>query len=313
MPGCAVHLQLACRVLDAMRSRSLRDPFDPHDLSQTRAFLHGSNAPDMGYYPGGFPLLTDYSHYIKSNELVRNLIHRSPDGIARAFAYGWLTHVLGDAEIHPIVNRAVSEHLGKGTEVATPYADDPAAHVRVEMGLDAWLYESEDFHVHIDSQPIFDRQTIGVVSDAYRDSYSVEFDPDLILRSHRALAKFVPWLLTLDRVSGRRFLRRPLSIADSIFEISVAWPIRKLSSWVDPRGTPCALTHTICPSSWFVTAVNDVKSRFAETFLECVSTQLKHLQPYNLDTGDTRGMDDDYPLAKKTLDHWLGCRAKQAE
>ena len=108
MPGMAVHFQLAARVLDAWP-----DPneFDPSDTQVRNAFLNGSIGPDMGFYPGGFALPTDLAHYLSTGALARSLVNEARTELERAYAWGWVTHILADVEPHPLVNQGAGELL----------------------------------------------------------------------------------------------------------------------------------------------------------------------------------------------------------
>src|SRR5206468_3532319 len=123
MPGCGVHFLLAARLLATWERGGGHAPFPAGDPAARNAFLDGCNAPDMGYFPGGQPLLTDFCHYLRSADLARELVGRARSPAESAFAWGWVTHVLADAAIHPLVNLAAGELL-TGTRQPRSYADD---------------------------------------------------------------------------------------------------------------------------------------------------------------------------------------------
>lgn len=293
MPGCGVHLLLATRVLEAWARGVGEAPFPLADPVARTAFLDGANAPDMGYFPGGDPLLTDFSHYLRSADLARELVARAASPAEQGFAWGWLTHVLGDAWIHPLVNQAAGELL-TGTRQTRTYADDPAAHVRVEMGADAW------FHVRYGPaaprvRPTFDGQSVGYLVDAYAAVYRVRFDPAKVLASLRAVSGYVPWLLAVDRINSGRWP----GLGTKLFAWSVYWPLRLYTTATTRTGFAYSLTHTVPPSPWFVAAIEEAVGTFATRYQEHVANRLAELPSYNLDTGEVEGGTLTYPLAVK--------------
>src|SRR5262249_61645088 len=71
-----------CFVLFLLIPRPPRSPLFPYTtlfrsppvgLASRAAFLIGSVAPDMGYFPGGEKFLSDLAHYVRSGALVRAL------------------------------------------------------------------------------------------------------------------------------------------------------------------------------------------------------------------------------------------------
>src|SRR5689334_15447416 len=74
MPGCAVHLLLATRVLARWRGGRSEAPFAIADDGCRDAFYAGSMGPDVGYYPGCDHMLAELAHYLKPVALVRAMI-----------------------------------------------------------------------------------------------------------------------------------------------------------------------------------------------------------------------------------------------
>ncbi len=97
---------------------------------------------DVGYYPFGSKLFSDLVHYVRSGDFVEALIANAQSPDEYAFALGALAHYAADNDGHPIaINKAVPMMYPKlraqyGDTVT--YADNPAAHVKVEFGFDVW-------------------------------------------------------------------------------------------------------------------------------------------------------------------------------
>ena len=109
MPCATVHLVVADRIWTRWSSEGGA----PFALGQrTRdAFIHGSLAPDLGFIPGVDRIISELAHYYRPADLSRSLLARAASPEERAFAWGWVAHVVGDMEIHPLVGRAVGERV----------------------------------------------------------------------------------------------------------------------------------------------------------------------------------------------------------
>src|SRR6266446_606482 len=113
----------------------------PEQLVEAHAYAYGGSIiQDMGYYPFGSKLFTDLLHYVRSGDFVITLIRESQDLNEYAFALGSLTHFAADNHGHPMaINRAVPMMFAKLKNKFGPvvtYADNPAAHLRVEFSFD---------------------------------------------------------------------------------------------------------------------------------------------------------------------------------
>src|SRR6266496_4040986 len=139
------------------------------ELRKAHAYAYGGCLiQDMGYYPFGNKFFSDLAHYVRSGDLVMNLIRESSDLYEYAFALGALAHYSSDNVGHPLINRAVALGFPKlrsrfGNEVT--YADNPKAHIRTEFGFDMTQvaknrYTSDRYHDFIGfevSKPVLER------------------------------------------------------------------------------------------------------------------------------------------------------------
>ena len=164
------------------------------DLVHAHAYAYaGAIIQDMGYYPFGSHFFSDLTHYVRSGDFVMNMIAESQDLNEYAFALGSMAHYAADTTGHPIAtNPAVSIEFPKlrakyGRLVT--YADDPAAHLKVEFGFDVWQvakgqFAPQSYHDFIGfevSKPVLER--------AFRDTYSLDF-PDLFTSVDLALGTY---------------------------------------------------------------------------------------------------------------------------
>ena len=131
-------------------------------MKKAHAYAYGGCViQDMGYYPFGSKYFSDLVHYVRSGDFVEALLASAQDLDELAFALGALAHYAADNNGHPIaVNRAVPIEYPKlraqyGSVVT--YAENPAAHLKVEFGFDVAQvaqgnYAPEDYHDFIGFQ-----------------------------------------------------------------------------------------------------------------------------------------------------------------
>jgi hypothetical protein len=253
----------------------------------------------MGYYPGGDRLLTDLCHYVRPADLTRSLLRHARTDPERAFAWGWATHVVADACLHPLINRGAAELArGRGTPSLT-YAEDPVAHVRVEMGLDGLLMVRDGRPAGTAGESGRSQDILRCLGEAYQETYGTRPDPARLTASYRALRRFGPWLLALGRINGARLLgRRPAA------RLAPCRALVGLLSWttsaVGRRSTFFALTHVAPPPTWLLQEATVLVQTFATRFLEHYASQLSKLPNWNLDTGGLCAEEPTYPPAAET-------------
>jgi len=114
----------------------------------------GSVIQDLGFYPFGSKQFSNLTHYVRSGDVVRELVLQSQDLYEYAFALGALAHYAADVAGHPAVNRAVATMYPKlqaryGQSVR--YAQGKTAHLKTEFGFDVAQvaknrYASQQYH-----------------------------------------------------------------------------------------------------------------------------------------------------------------------
>jgi len=166
----------------------------PEDLVQAHAYVYaGAIIQDMGYYPFGSHFFSDLTHYVRTGDFVMNMIADAKSLNEYAFALGSLAHYAADTHGHPLaVNPSVGMQFPKLRKKYGPsvtYADDPAAHLKVEFGFDVWQvgrgnYASSSYHDFIGFQV-----SKSVLESAFRDTYSLNL-PDLFTSLDLALGTF---------------------------------------------------------------------------------------------------------------------------
>lgn len=186
MPQPALHLLLARRTLNRWRSASTA-PFDIADDAAVNAFMHGSLAPDMGNFPGGSRALARLVHTRRSGDVQRKLLDGASTEPERAFAWGWLAHIIADVLIHPLVNDDVERRTNR--RVA-----EIVEHVRVEVGIDVWFCWQHAALEGLRLRPAFDSagygflaESLSVVNAGVTGPQLAQMERGLIMFSHAAL------------------------------------------------------------------------------------------------------------------------------
>jgi hypothetical protein len=281
MPGITLHFVLANRVLQRWGASAEGPPFDPDDPKARNAFYHGAIGPDFGYLPGGHRPLSELAHGVRTGALTGRLIRSARTATERAFAWGWLTHVLGDRLIHPIIGRGVGELVHGCRETFVAGAADPDSHLRVEVGVDC-LYAAR----HADARsvrlrPAFDEVSVAFLAHAYEHTYGVTPPQRTMLASHRCAGRragqalsslgLLEGLLRLD--SGSRLLAR------------IRWTLKAAGRANLLSGTSLAYLSPVRPSDWLVRAIDDAIQAHTESFMTLYRQGGTDIGDYDLDTG----------------------------
>lgn len=277
MPGPSVHLHLVQETIEYWEREGLA-PVDLDEPGVRDALRAGAVAPDMGYYPGAQPFIADLAHYLRSGVLARNLMAEAFFPLEQAFVWGWVSHIVGDVCFHPAVNRAAAV-LRDDPDTLT-YADDPEAHLQIEVGLDAF------FDARYGTPPlrdVLDGET-GFVARGYRRTHDVEIPRDVFDTAFAAGARLQGPLRAVTRLNLAAFDGRGVSprlvsaglAAGSLVARAVAGdsPLPGLFRGVEPSGTLLA-------------AVESCMGDYHEVMERHRATELAELPDYNLDTGET--------------------------
>lgn len=282
MPSVTVHLRLADLVLTHWGRHPGGAPFDPADGDATNAFRQGAFGPDFGYVPGGHRPLSDLAHCLHTGDLGRALLARARTPRERAFAWGWVTHLLGDTLIHPLVGCAVGE-LVHGSPARFEDGDrQPVAHVRVEAGLDAVYAERYPHLRRVPLRPVFDAAGIAFVVDAFRETYGAAPALRLFLRSHLAAAQRSAQGLALAAWTALTLPTRTAPLHNGPGSEGL---LGRLRSAVAERSVGLAYVLPVPPSAWFLDGVRRIEEEFLGLFLEEVERGGRGLANVNLDTG----------------------------
>ncbi len=296
MPGVTLHFVLADRALGGWRAHATPPPFDLEDPAALNAFYHGAVGPDLGYFPGGVRLLSDLAHCVRTGALVRCLLATARTVRERAFAWGWLTHFLADAAIHPIIGRGVGELLTGCRDTFVDGATDQLAHLRVEMGLDAWHAERAPAVRGRRLKDVFGPGDIRFLVRAYADTYGVAMDEGVFLRSHRATTRRVGQALATIRIVAALMDSSGLPVPSALRRA-----LRAAYAREPLRSIGLAYLNPVLPSDWLLEEVNAAMQDHSVRFLEHFSSGAATLRDVNLDTGLPLLLERDHEGTRRGL------------
>ena len=171
-------------------------------LKEAHAYAYGGSViQDLGYYPFGSKEFSDLAHYVRSGDLVCEMLKQSQDAKEFAFALGALAHYISDVDGHPAVNQAVALNYPKLRSKYGPsvtYVEDKSAHLKTEFGFDVsqvakHRYAPQDYHDFIGfevSESLLERVFPVVYGMPLKDVLPHE---DLAVGSYRwAIGQLIP-------------------------------------------------------------------------------------------------------------------------
>ncbi len=286
MPNVTVHLWLAERTLERWALSPGLSPFPLSDLRSVRAFQQGALGPDMGYFPGGLRYLSDLSHKVRSGALTRNLLAEARRPQELAFAWGWVTHVLADRLIHPVVARGVGELLTGDRSRSISGEEDLPAHVRVETGMDAWI-SARNPHLATAGAaslaPLFRQGDLAFLARAYMRTHGVSIPPETLGDSYIRMLRMGCHALKTISMLGRG--------RDEVSGEAGAWcqAMGRVLPWLGSRRWPGVLALSylspVDPAPWVQHELQTVAAEFPDRMMEVFRDPEAALPNVNLDTG----------------------------
>jgi hypothetical protein len=309
MPNVGVHLLLAGRVLLRWSEPGADPPFRPSDRLERSSFLHCAILPDAGYFPRGDRLFSELAHLSRTADLLRALVEEAATPLQRASAWGWVTHVLADRAIHPLINEAHGEHVFGSRARAITSTEDEAGHMRLEYGLDASVFGLNS----------------GLSAFAPRGSVPVEG----VQHVRRAYDRVYGWSpsaarLLADHRMARRMARLSGLVA-RIHNLSVSRRSFRGGGSDDPRAAPVAvaqvgrgwfrssvaraLLHPLPPPDWLVAKVAETADSFADTTDLMRSGAIAEVPNHDLITGEVV-VDGPRSLRRSAAEEALSARRR---
>jgi hypothetical protein len=298
MPGVALHFVLARRALERWESSSDGPPFDAADPIAVNAFFHGAIGPDLGYLPGGHRPLSELAHTLRTGQLTRSLIAGARTPTERAFAWGWVTHVIADREIHPWVGRGVGELLTGCSDTFIAGAAEPLSHLRVELGVDCWYAARYQAARGVRLRPAFDELSIAFLEQAYARTYGVSVPRELVLTSHRSVGRRAGQALAAMRILGAL-----MDDAVQSFRMpGVRWMLRAAYHTRVLQGISLAFLNPVSPPPWLLDGIEAAAAAHTDLFMDAYRTRGGDLADCDLDTGAPLASTDDHAAVVSLLE-----------
>ncbi|MGD2047527.1 MAG: zinc dependent phospholipase C family protein [Gemmatimonadota bacterium] len=281
MPGITLHFHLARQGLEGLRASRVALPFDPDDPAALNAYMHGAIGPDLGYLPGGVRLLSDLAHCERTGELATNLVRTARTPVERAFAWGWVTHVLADRLIHPWVGRGVGELLLGCPATFVSGGEDPLSHLRVEIGVDLWFAARHADARRVRLRPAFDAMSVRFLQLGYALTYGVTHPREWFLESHISVGRRARQALGTLRLLG-------VLMEDAVWTFSLP-RLRGLLAWAYRssalRGISLAYLNPVPPSAWLLDGIQESIGDYRAALIDAVRNGAEGLGDFHLDTG----------------------------
>lgn len=242
------------------------------------AFLHGALAPDAGFFPGGDARLSLLVHHSRTADMCRALLRLAERLEQRAFAFGWLTHVLADALMHPVINSWCRAELGAQVEPA----DLTRLHIQLELGIDVLHVAA----VHRQGVPRFRSMltdaSVGFLQQAYQQTYGLKPSPAALIFAHRNVERLSRQLLELEVVLAG-------ASRDSMAGMPHKLLLRALRTVAavsnGPRSLVTAFLAPVFPNLDLALVLKQRLDVFDRWFVDCVADDLQMLPNLDLDTG----------------------------
>ena len=285
MPAMTLHRILADRALDRLPASWVGIP--RWDRRTRSAFYCGAIGPDLGYLPGGDRFLSDLSHTHRTTDLLRALLRGARSRIQTAFALGWLTHILADERVHPLINYGVGEARTGDRSVFIPGAMDPVTHLRVEMGLDAHFARRErTARGRLVRSVVLGFEDARWIASAYRTVYDLPVDPARVLLCLRGSCRMASGC-SIASWGFAAYHRTPAPAGTRRVWRSLKWGLTR------------AFLKPLRPTDWLAREVAAVVDGFGDAFE--VEFETLGVRPnFNLDTGRLESDEHDHPTALRT-------------
>jgi len=281
MPGFISHLYMANNVYHAHHTRWFKKDVLPY-------FLAGVLGPDMGYFPNTDSFLSDLCHYVRSKDLVMNMLSNAKTDEEKAFAYGWLLHIYGDVLIHPFINRKVSEQVKnfKPDDYDLFHFRPKLVHTRLEYGFDIRIMHEDDFMKHMNI--LFPSRSVSKHGNIIQHAFFTVYCYHVSAKNFSAVEKTAPWMRKLPfgfSVLGLLPSKHAVLRALQWLVRHVLMPPVHFFLILLKKPVPAALVNPTLPSDEEMQEYKQLIHNVEKQFLLSEKKSFKALKNYNLDTG----------------------------
>ncbi len=293
MPACGIHLELASRVLRDWSIEKAMQPFPIASPGCVGSFYVGCLAPDIGYFPMGDSLVSDLAHYIRTGDLARALVNTSRDSREVAFAWGWVSHLLADISIHPLINQAAAETIFGKRYPEVPFANDPPTHIKVEVGLDAWIPASVQWSTNPKLPILAPSSMLNLLPRVFQQIHGVTISKTRLQIAYQFMRKLAASHTDFGKIFRKENPGR--------FSSRAYFRLAKFANQISSNRNLDAMLHPLPPPRWLIQETSKTLDHFPADFNQLIQSGIPSLLNYNLDTGKTEIASQEYELCKKAV------------
>jgi hypothetical protein len=287
MPQPSYHLQLSGEILDTWSESPTSSPFDPNHPKNRTAFFHGSLGPDMGFFSAESQFLARVSHRCPTGDFARELLRQAQSDVQIAFSFGWVSHILLDALVHPLINAAAAQRLGLDLET-TPLAELEHTHIRLEIGLDLAVHRRHTRLHRLRLEPLFDAQSLGFLGRALAGVHGSSISGAVLDATHRRVCQVLRPMLTLQATMSYARVDGALgTLTPAVWSARAGLgTLQAVASRVKGAGSKTAAFLTpLHVETELLQKIGEAVARFRREFQSHVTSGLATLPNYHVDTG----------------------------
>jgi hypothetical protein len=299
VPQPSFHLHVADQLLRGWSDRPEQCPFDVESVASSQAFLHGSIGPDMGFFPGAARSLATAAHSGPTGDLARAMLRGAETDREVAFTYGWVTHILIDAFLHPLINQTAAELLGEPLAQADPLRVQHL-HIRLEIGLELDSHRRFDYLQRIRLGRVLEPQGFRFLARAHELVQDLKISTRLLGGAHKRVCRILGPLMGLQ--ASMAFARHDGAVGESSPGV---WGLRTGLNTLHALATSvkgseshtAAFLNPLLVPEELGLKIEPVLTRFRIEYAFHVARDLDTLPNYNVDDGSIQLLKSCRPAA----------------
>ncbi|MCP4751244.1 MAG: zinc dependent phospholipase C family protein [Proteobacteria bacterium] len=233
------HLLIANRLVEELKGGNDSIPGAGCIERHWDCFAAGTLGPDLNFFPGGKGEVSDLAHLERPVDLGRALVAGASNDKEKAYALGWMMHIVTDLTTHELVNRLVAERRHPNQASDKTFIDDPLGHHRIEWGIDVFLAQDRELAARIpDLGTTLGSATdaTGLVVKAYKEVFEYDLSPDTWQNALFGMIKYIGLFEFVWRLTGRiASPNRAVQLLKTVLYISVALPIARCATLRNPQ------------------------------------------------------------------------------
>ncbi len=254
------------------------------------AFLAGSVAPDLGFFPGAPRRFSERLHHEYTGDFLRALRDETRDEVEWAFVAGWALHLYTDVALHPWVNARIDAFLQR---LSGRFASRRNLwHMRLEHGIDCNLLEREDLHflwdvnIHYPPRRPDGPGLLGAVGKLFYGEEAQEVQISKGIDSQKKWIGRLPWIFQL---TGNTRPTRKKGLVSMVGYCTRPLVGKLLGDWlgsVERWDTMAAVARPLPPDPVLLNQADHLGEQALEAFRSGFDDHFATLDNLDLDTGE---------------------------